>query len=160
LTTLFGSTSGIAIATPKNPKKKYSLLPVLTVLFVISYSLMTMLIVEQGSVIQSQGSVIKTLLRDSVELWGNKGKSNADKQIAKARGQSSELAPSTQAHVPAGTPSSQAPSIQIPSNQTPSTQGIQQHTQSRTGKVAKPGTQAPPVPAEDLVDHRRALVTI
>jgi hypothetical protein len=162
---LFGSTSGIAIATPKNPKKKYSLLPVLTVLFVISYSLMTMLIVEQGSVIQSQGSVIKTLLRDSVELWGNKGKSNADKQIAKARGQSSELAPSTQAHVPAGTPSSQIPSTQvpsnqIPSNQTPSTQGIQQHTPSRTGKVAKPGTQAPPVPAEDLVDHRRALVTI
>jgi hypothetical protein len=160
LTTLFGSTSGIAIATPKNPKKKYSLLPVLTVLFVISYSLMTMLIVEQGSVIQSQGSVIKTLLRDSVELWGNKGKSNADKQIDKARGQNSALAPSTQAHVPAGTPSSQTPSTQIPSNQTPSTQGIQQHTPSRAGKIAKPGTQAPPVPAEDLVDHRRALVTI
>jgi hypothetical protein len=168
---LFGSTTGIAIAAPKNPKKKYSLLPVLTVLFVISYSLMTMLIVEQGSVIQSQGSLIKTLMRDSVELWGMKGKFNADK-IAKAQEQNSQQAPPTQAQVPARSPlaqtqvqsnqvqSKQTPSTQVPSVQTPSTQGIQQHSSSRTGKLAKPATKAPPVPADDLVDHRRALVTI
>jgi len=167
LTTLFGNTSGIAIATPKISKKKYSLLPVLTVLFVISYSLMTVLIVEQGSVIQSQGSAIKVLLRDSVELWGMKGKANASRQIAaKAPGQNSEQAPSTQAparsqspQIPANQPPS-SPSTAIPSTQTPSTQGVQQHATNRSGKVAKPGTQAPPIPAADLVDHRRALVTI
>jgi hypothetical protein len=138
-------------------------------LFVISYSLMTMLIVEQGSVIQSQGSLIKTLMRDSVELWGMKGKFNADK-IAKAQEQNSQQAPPTQA--PARSPlaqtqvqsnqvqSKQTPSTQVPSVQTPSTQGIQQHSSSRTGKLAKPATKAPPVPADDLVDHRRALVTI
>ena len=163
MTTLFGNTSGVAIAIPKISKKKYSLLPVLTVLFVISYSLMTVLIVEQGSVIQSQGSVIKVLLRDSAELWGMKGKANAVKQIAKAPGQNSAQVPSTQ--VPARNqssqiPSTQVPSTQAPSTQSPSTQGVQQHATSRSGKVAKPGTQAPPIPAADLVDHRRALVTI
>jgi len=170
LTTLFGNTETIAVTTPK---KKYSLLPVLTVLFVISYSLMTMLIVEQGSVIQSQGGVIKSLLRDSVELWGMKGKPNADTQIAKARGQNPGQAPSTQSptrsqssqipssEVPSNqVPSNQVPSTTTPSTQTPSTQGVQQHATSRSGKVAKPGMQAPPIPAEDLVDHRRALVTI
>jgi hypothetical protein len=136
---------------------------------------MTMLIVEQGSVIQSQGSLIKTLMRDSVELWGMKGKFNADK-IARAQEQNSQQAPPTQAQAPARsplaqtqvqsnqvqskqTPSTQVPSVQTPS-QTPSTQGIQQHSSSRTGKLAKPATKAPPVPADDLVDHRRALVTI
>ncbi len=124
----------IAIATPKNPKKKHSLLPVLTVLFVISYGLMTMLIVEQGSVIQSQGNLIKILNGDSRELWSMKGKALGDKQMAKEHAQNSAQAPSTQQQ--------------------------QQHAPSRTGKAAKPGTQAPPVPAADLVDHRRALLTI
>lgn len=171
LTTLFGNTAVIAIATPKNPKKKYSLLPVLTGLFVISYGLMTMLIVEQGSVIQSQGNVIKVLLRDSVELWGMRGKAIGDTQMAKAQGQTSTQAPSTQAQVPARTPSqipsTQAPSTetqstQTPSTQAPSTQGItqQQHAPSRAGRTTKPGAKVPPVPAADLVDHRRDLVTI
>jgi hypothetical protein len=149
------------------PKKKHSLLPVLTVLFVISYGLMTMLIVEQGSVIQSQGNVIKTLLPDSRELWGMKGRAIFDKQMAKARTQNSGQAPATKAQVPsrapsAAIPSTQAPSNQVPSHQVPSTQGVQeqQHTASRAGRTAKPGTQAPPVPAADLVDHRRSLVTI
>jgi hypothetical protein len=167
LTTLFGNTAVIAIATPKNPKKKHSLLPVLTVLFMVSYGLMTMLIVEQGSVIQSQGNLIKILNGDSRELWSMKGKAIGEKQMAKARSQNSAPAPSTQAQNPSRTPSSQSPSPQVPStqapsSQTPSTQGIQQqqHAPSRTGKALKHGTQAPPVPAEDLVDHRRSLVTI
>jgi hypothetical protein len=147
----------IAIAAPQNPKKKRSLLPVLTVLFVISYGLMTTLIVEQGSVIQSQTSLIRLLSGDSAELAAMKGKAMGDQQTAKARAQNSTQAPSTQAQVPGRTPSTQTPS-----SQTPSTQGIpqQQHGPSRTGRVAKPGIQAPPVPAEDLVDHRRALQTI
>ena len=166
LTTLFGSTSGIAIAAPKNPKKKYSLLPVLTVLFVISYSLMTMLIVEQGSVIQSQGSLIKTLMHDSVELWGMKGKFNAGKIAQAQAAVRSPLAQTPSAQLQSNqvqsnqVQSNQTPSTQAPSVQTPSTQGIQQHSSSRTGKLAKPATKAPPVPADDLVDHRRALVTI
>ena len=168
LTTLFGTVESIEVkAIPENTPKKRGWLPLLTILFLISYGLMTMLIVEQGSVIQSQGNLIKILNGDSRELWSMKGKAIGDQQMAKARAQNSAQAPSTQVQSPSRTPTSQVPSIQVPStqapsSQTPSTQGIQQqqHAPSRTGKALKHGTQAPPVPAEDLVDHRRSLVTI
>jgi hypothetical protein len=121
------------------PKKKRSLLPLLTVLFLISYGLMTMLIVEQGAAIQSQSNLIKVLMPDSRELWALKGKAIGEKQMAQAQGQNR----------------AQSPSTQSPSTQAPSTQGIPQH--QRAGRIAKPETQVPPVPASDLGDQRRAL---
>jgi phosphoglycerol transferase MdoB-like AlkP superfamily enzyme len=142
--------------------KKQSLLPLLTVLFVLSYALMTVLIVEQGSVIQSQRNLIKVLNRDSTELWAGRGKAIGDKQSALAEAEKNRAqapttqAPTTQEQNPAQTPSSQAPSTHIPS-----TQAAPQHRfQSRIGKTAKPEPQAPPVPASDLVDRRRSLDTI
>jgi hypothetical protein len=158
LTTLFGSTAVMPIAVPiAVTKKKRTLLPLLTVVFLLSYGLMTMLIVEQGSVIQSQRNLIKILARDSSELWGMRGKAMTD-QAARARTQGHAPAPSVQ------TPSTQTPSTQIPSTRTPSTQipstqaAPQQHSQSHFGRSAKP--QHPPVPASDLVDQRRAVRTI
>jgi hypothetical protein len=141
------------------PKKKRSFLPVLTVLFLLSYALMTVLIVEQGSAIQSQHNLIQILMKDSVELWAAKGKAIGDKQLAQSQAESvaRSQAPSSQAQ----TRSTQTPSTQAPSSQTPSTQAVPQHrSQSHAGKLAKPGTQTPPVPASDLVDRRRALTTI
>jgi uncharacterized membrane protein len=136
------------------PKKKRSLLPLLTVLFLISYGLMTVLIVEQGSALQAQRNLIKVLMRDSTELWAAKGKAIGDKQMAQAQGQNQAQAPSVQ------TPSSQTPSTQAPSTLAPSTQAPQHHSQSQAGKIARPQSQLPPVPASDLVDQRRALRTI
>jgi hypothetical protein len=141
------------------PKKKRSLLPLLTVLFLFSYGLMTLLIVEQGSAIQSQRNLIKVLLRDSTELWAAKGKAIGDQQVAQAQAEARNRAhaPSSQAQAP----SSQIPSTQTPSTQTPSTQAEPQHrSQSHAGKIAKPEAELPPVPASDLVDRRRALTTI
>src|ERR1700689_556202 len=66
LTISDGST---AVAPTAAPKKKRSLLPLLTVVFIFSYGLMTMLIVEQGSAIQAQHNLITVLMRDSRELW-------------------------------------------------------------------------------------------
>jgi hypothetical protein len=138
------------------PTKKRSLLPLLTVLFVFSYGLMTVLIVEQGSVIQSQRNLIKVLGRDSTELWSARGKAIGDQESARAQGQSRAQAPSPQQQAPA-----QAPSTQVPSTHAPSTQAVPQNrSQSRTGKIAKPQTQLPPVPASDLSDRRRSLNTI
>jgi hypothetical protein len=156
LNTFFGYTAVIPIAAPK---RKRSLLPLLTVLFLFSYGLMTVLIVEQGSAIQSQRNLIKVLMRDSTELWAAKGKALGDQKMAQAQAEAKALAhaPSTQA------PSNQAPSnqTQAPSTQTPSTQAAPQHrSENHTGKIAKPDTQLPPVPASDLVDRRRALSTI
>jgi len=136
------------------PKKKRTLLPVLTVLFLFSYGLMTVLIVEQGSAIQAQRNLIKVLMRDSTELWAIKGKAISDKQTAQAQGQRRAHNPSAQ------NPSSQAPSSQAPSTQVPSTQTPQHRSSSRAGKVARHGSQVPPMPASDLIDQRRALRTL
>jgi hypothetical protein len=129
---LFGYTAVMPIATPK---KRRSLLPLLTVLFLFSYGLMTLLIVEQGATIQSQRSLIQVLMPESQKMWAMKSKANANKR-AEAPGHTQ-------------TPSTQAPSAQV----TP-------QRQSRTGKITKPQTQLPPVPASDLGDQRRALRTI
>jgi hypothetical protein len=151
LTTLFGYTAVMPITVPNAvPKKKRTLLPLLTVVFLLSYGLMTMLIVEQGSVIQSQRNLIKILMRDSSELWAMKGKAVVDQQATRAQAQSRAQAPSVQ-----------TPSTQAPSTQTPSTQAMPQHrSPSHPGKIAKPQTQLPPVPASDLLDQRRVLRTI
>src|SRR3984885_14309899 len=111
-------------------KEKRGLLPVLTVLFLFSYGLMTVLIVQQGSVIQSQRNLIQVLTRDSTELWAGKNKAIGDQQKARSQAQNRAQAPSSRA---------------VP----------QQHAQGRTGKI-----QLPPVPASDLVDRRRALNSI
>ena len=137
--------------------KKWSLLPLLTVLFLFSYGLMTVLIVEQGSTIQSQRNLIKILLRDSTELWAAKGKAIGDQQVAQAQAEAKThgQASSTQA------PSAQTPSSQAPANHAPSTQAVPQHrSHNHAGKAAKPDVQLPPVPASDLVDRRRSLSTI
>ena len=154
MTTSFENAGVNAIPAPK---RKITLLPLLTVLFVISYGLMTLLIVEQGRTIQSQSNMIKILLPESRELWGLRGKAIAEKN--------STQAPSTQEQPCVRTPSARNPSSQTPSTQVapmqvPSTQAAPRHHSSGAGKSAKPETQLPTTPASDLIDQRRSLVTI
>jgi hypothetical protein len=136
LTTLFDNPA-IVIAPPK---KQWSLLPLLVVLFLISYGLMTTLIVEQGQTIQSQRHLIVDLFHDSAALSAIQNKSVRDKQMARA-----------QAHRGAHAPSAQNPSNQV---------APQPGSPRRSAKAAKPETQLPPRPAEDLLDQRRILNTI
>lgn len=156
MTTLFGTIDYKEITEiPETPRKKLGWLPLLTVLFMISYGLMTMLIVEQGQTIESQRALIRELFRDSTELSSVKMKAQTERnQAAQALAQNpSSQNPSTQA------PSSQVPSIQAPMKQAPSSQaGPQQRAQNQ----AKPKAdfQMPSKPAADLADHRRALITI
>lgn len=149
--------------------KKISLLPLLTVLFVVSYGLMTMLIVEQGATIESQRGLIKEMLHDSVELSGMKGKALQDKYLAdsqhRARTQARaplSQAPSTQTPLTqtplARTPVTETPSGQVPMIQAPSSQVAPNH--EARGKVQKPRFQVPSRPASDLADERRAVNTI
>jgi uncharacterized membrane protein len=149
-------------------KKKRSLLPLLTVLFMASYGLMTLLIVEQGSTIQSQRNLIQVLLADSRQLWALKGKALSDRlaadKLAQAQSQAKKFStqtPLSHAQTPSTqTPSTQAPSTQLPSTQTPSTQAPRHRSPGRAGKSAKPYTQVPPMPASDLGDQRRELITL
>jgi hypothetical protein len=160
LTTLFGNHAVSIVATTEIPSvgKRHGWLPLLIVLFLISYGLMTMLIVEQGQTIESQRVLIRELFRDSTELSTLKRKG----QESAARSQAiqapviqtpSTQTPSTQ------TPSSQTPTTQAPTSQAPSSQAGPHHrTQSEAGKQ-KP-FRMPSKPASDLVDDVRTLITI
>lgn len=150
------------------------MLPVLVVLFLISYGLMTMLIIEQGRTIESQRALIHELYHDSAELAAVKGRTLQESAVVDAQRQ---VAAQTQ------NPSSQNPSTQIPSTQIPSTQAQARTAQTPSAqvqskktpsaqvaprsrvkdqgvKMPQPQFQAPSRPSADLADERRALRTI
>ena len=121
-----------------------SLLPVLTVLFLISYGLLTMLVVEQSRTIDSQRGLIKDLFHDSVQLSSIQGKA-IQKQTAQAQAQA-------KSHSQTKAPSAQAPPSQAP----PRTD-----TQNRrTSKLRRPLPQKPPKDASGEGDERRMLISI
>lgn len=164
MTTLFGNTAvpSVAAADSAVTQKKRGWLPLLTVLFLISYGLMTMLIVEQGATIESQRALIRELFRDSTELSAVKMKAQQEKNVAEAQRNSQNPSakmqspvtqnPSTQA------PSTKAPSTQAPISQTPSSQAAQQRPIHK--QAQKPQFQMPTRPASDLADDRRAVITL
>jgi len=73
------------------PKKKNGMLPFLVVLFLISYGLLTLLVVEQDRTITNQRSLINQVMGDSMELTALKGKLARQQQRPSAHSQ----APST-----------------------------------------------------------------
>jgi hypothetical protein len=136
-------------------KRKHSLLPVLVVLFLVSYGLMAVLTVEQNRTIASQRSLISSLFSDSTELTTLKGKIFQKQH------------PDAQAG--AGVRSqAQSPSAQPPLNQTPSTQAPMTQTapggatqgSRQPGKVRKPVPPQPPLGIADIVDGRRIVKAI
>jgi hypothetical protein len=112
------------------PKPKNTLLPVLVVLFVASYGLMTMLIVEQGKTIDVQRFLIGQLFTDSNQLSAMKSSAIRHQVEAQAK-----------ARAQAETPSSQA-------------------QQGKKGKVRHWAPQKPPKDTSDSSDVRRSLITI
>lgn len=154
MTSLFESAALSTVAPiDARPRKKYGWLPLLTVLFLISYGLMTMLIVEQGATIESQRALIRELFRDSSELSGLRMKAQQDKSRAQSPTAKTQ-APVTQK------PSFQVPSTQAPTNQAPASRAVPQHRTQNQSEKQKPQFQVPSRPASDLVDDRRALITI
>jgi hypothetical protein len=145
LTSLFGDNALTHADAVKIslPYKKHTWLPVLTVLFLLSYGLMTMLIVEQGATIESQRVLIRELFRDSSELSAVKGKAVVDKNAADAKRRAQSPSANTQS------PSQDA------ANQSAANQAAQQHRAPK-----KQQWTAPTRPAADLADDRRALITI
>jgi hypothetical protein len=187
LTTLFGTETVTTVSAIDAPdRKKHGWLPLLTVLFLISYGLMTMLIVEQGRTIESQRALIRELLRDSNELSATKTKTQQDlsqslsaqtlapetenpsSQIPSTQIPSTQI-PSTQApltqHRSTSIPSTQAPSTQhsstqAPTSQAPSSQAGPQHGAQNQSAKQKPEFRMPSKPEADLVDDVRTLITI
>jgi hypothetical protein len=120
------------------PKRKQTLFPILVVLFLVSYGLMTMLIVEQNNTISSQRSLIVEMLSDSSQLAALKIKIAREGNLAHSGSQ-------------AAAPKSQVAS---PGDHTA------EHKNSGSGKAQRRLPLRPPKAASDTPDSRRALVTI
>jgi hypothetical protein len=63
-----------AARTENPPKSRPALLPLLIILFIASYAILTMLVVEQGRTIESQRGLLREMLKDSTQLAALKGK--------------------------------------------------------------------------------------
>src|SRR5215470_16508584 len=88
-------------------KRKRALLPLLTVLFLVSYGLLTMLLVEQNKTIASQRTLIHLLFKDSLHLSALK---KAERQKTHATADASGNALQADAQVQSG----KIPIIQVP----------------------------------------------
>ncbi|HEY4762242.1 MAG TPA: hypothetical protein VIH75_01115 [Candidatus Sulfotelmatobacter sp.] len=158
MTSLFGNSAVSTVSAADIPAapKKQGWLPLLTLLFLISYGLMTMLIVEQGQTIESQRTLIRDLFRDSTELSSIKVKiqqERAQSPSAKSQAPAIEI-PSTQI------PLTQTPSTQAPNRQIPSSQAGPHHGAQNQAAKQKPQFRMPSKLASDLVDDVRTLITI
>jgi hypothetical protein len=128
-------------------KPKHTMLPLLIVLFLISYGLLAMLVVEQAHTIDAQRTLIQQLFSDSVELTTLKGK--AAQHNPHARNSLKSQTPSPQVQAP---PSKrETPSSQVDSGSKPS-------SQKGTRKLQKP--ERPPADASGIADERRNPYTI
>ncbi len=125
------------------PKPKQTMLPLLIVLFLISYGLMAMLVVEQGRTIDSQRSLIRQLFTDSTELSHMKGKAFQDQRA--------------QAQLHAKTPAQVQPQQQTPSTQV----APQANDKNSAAKFQKPLPQRPSrQDGQEMADERRSTKSI
>ena len=140
----------IHTAQSEVPEKKprSALLPLLIVLFVISYSILTLLVVEQGRTIDVQRGLLREMLKDSSELAAIKSKLAREEAMTRAQEK-----PTPQTH-----------------QQDPGTGGANAGSASAAPKMpgedAKPlgksrsMKQIPQTPASDLEDVRRSTRVI
>ncbi len=123
-----------------------AILPLLVILFIVSYGILTMLVFEQGQTIESQRSLIKEMMKDSTQLATLKdklarddGKHSVDKSSVHADGKDKnrEAAASTTAAPKASDKDAKRP-----------------------GKSAHVTKEVPSQPASDLEDVRRSTRVI
>jgi hypothetical protein len=155
-------------------KPRHTMLPLLVVLFLISYVLLTMLVVLQDRTIDSQRSLIHSLFSDNLHLVATRvglhrnqaAHSNQNPAQGKVPKQaSSSQTPSTQ--IPS-TQANQAPSNQVSAAQTPSTQvpviRAKPDTSAKSGqksrKAQKAAPMRPPLEVTDPSDMRRVSISI
>jgi hypothetical protein len=137
------------------PLPKRIMLPILVILFLISYGLLALLVVEQGRTIDSQRDLIRDIFSDSSQL-------SAMKMAAIQKQNQHQIPPRAQApSSPATAPSSQ--SRPNGSQSQPSTPRVPQPDKAKTGNTAKLHKLIPPKPpmaASDSSDVRRNVLHI
>ena len=135
--------SAECVAALKTTTRPTVVLPLLVILFIVSYGILTMLVFEQGKTIESQRGLIREMLKDSTQLATLKGKLARDDS---KRSQDKASAPAEQKDADSGNPAAGA-------------KGADKETK-RPGKSDHSTKQAPRRPAADLEDVRRCTRVI
>lgn len=126
-------------SAPRRQARHNVAMPLLVILFLVSYVILTMLVFEQGQTIESQRGLIREMLKDSTQLAAIKDKM-AQEKTAAATQQKSAVAP---APAPA-----------------PGTKTSDNKVAKPSGKSARTTHQVPGKPAADLEDVRRSTRVI
>jgi hypothetical protein len=138
----------IYTAQSAHPQKtRGALLPLLVVLFIVSYGILTLLVVEQGQTIEAQRSLLREMLKDSRQLATLKDKLSRQVAVATPDKAAVPAEPTEQKDSAAGAAPSMAP--KAPGKET-----------KRPGKSARIRKEAPEKPAADLQDVRRSTRVI
>ena len=124
------------------------MLPLLVILFVVSYGILSTLVFEQGRTIEAQRSLIREMLKDSTQLATLKGKLARDE--------------SKRSHEKASAPAERkdaVPGDAVPGDPAAGAKGADKETK-RPGKSAHSTKEAPGRPAADMEDVRRCTRVI
>lgn len=143
--TLTDIRSAECVAALKTTTRPAVVLPLLVILFIVSYGILTMLVFEQGKTIESQRSLIREMLKDSTQLATLKGKLARD-DSKRSHDKASAQAPAEHKDADSGNPAAGA-------------KGADKETK-RPGKSAHSTKEAPRRPAADLEDVRRCTRAI
>jgi mannitol-specific phosphotransferase system IIBC component len=126
----------------KRTPRAAALLPLLVVLFIVSYGILTMLVFEQGQTIESQRGLIREMLKDSTQLASIKSKISRDDSPRPKDGQPDAATLSAPQAQPKG---SEAKGVDVDKDK----------ESKKSGKTAHSMKQIPGKPAADLQDVRR-----
>jgi hypothetical protein len=131
-------------AAPKPAPRPAGLMPLLVILFIVSYAILTLLVFEQGQTIESQRSLIREMLKDSTQLAALKDKMARDES---QRIHEKASAPIDHKNANAGSPAAGAKG--------PEAKGLDKGAKL-PGKSAHSTKEIPGKPAADLDDVRRS----
>jgi len=151
----------LAVSAVAARKPRRSKLPLLAILFVISYGLLTTLVVQQGRTINSQRSLIHLLFKDRIHLSAMKDRMRRNQSSTQAQAQTPlPQVPSSQIPLPQ-TPSSQIPFVETPSTQARSNQ-IDPKASAKASRKFRKAAPRPITPPEitDPSDMRRVSFSI
>lgn len=142
---LGGTVTVIYSAQSAVPQKaRVALLPLLIVLFLVSYAILTLLVVEQGRTIEAQRGLLREMWKDSTQLATLKSRI-ARQELERAQSQPAGQPAVQQQKKPADTANSGSVPPKAPARGT-----------RRPGKSARSLKQVPERPAADLQDVRRS----
>ena len=135
-------------AAPRTTTRAGAILPLLVILFIVSYGILTMLVFEQGQTIESQRGLIHEMLKDSTQLATLKNK------LARDDNKRFQDKPSVEANhkdMDSGNPEAGIKGLDG--------KGLDKETK-RPGKSAHSMKTVPGKPAADLEDVRRSTRVI